>query len=203
MRGKTTQNPRRRMTSKIIVGAVAACATAGVVIQTTGQASAASGANKVDYLTGCPQQQACLWINAPDDPDPAKAADKRALVITSGNGPDLDEPTKYDQGKVRGVGAEFTDDISVGWNFLPYQLCLMDTTEYYGYNDFGTKAPLRTASKIITVQPGESFSRLGEWNDTIDYYTTGSCPSNLIFRADTQEIVDRWGGDGPPPVQTQ
>lgn len=164
-----------------------------MVMQPMGTAAAGTDAARTGYLDGCPSGQACLWINAADDADPAVRADRRALVVTPGSGPDLDQPTPYDLGAVHGMTAEFTDNISVGVNNLPTELCLLDTTESGDGEKFGTKAPLRRTNHIIVVPPWSPFSRLGDQNDSIDYYTTGQCPrGNIIFRSDTGAILDRY-----------
>jgi hypothetical protein len=155
-----------------------------------GPAAAGTDATKVKRLLSCPSGQACMWVNAGDNPDPAVRADKRALVITPGTGTDLDEPTQYNLGKVHGMGAEFTDNISVGWNNLPVELCLLDTEEYANGDKFGTSATLRRAKAITVIPPWSQFPSLGEQNDRIDYYTTGQCPrGEIIFRTDTEAIV--------------
>jgi len=190
-----------RPTSAAIAAVV--CASALLVTQSMESASAATDANRVDHVENCQSalQQACLWINAPDDPNPAKAADMRALIITPGiqtpgaSGADLDDPTGYGKGKVHGMTAEFTDDISVGWNFLPYDLCLMDTSESLtGTAPNGD--PLRTSTFIFVAKSGKSFAQLADWNDKVDYYTTaqkGKCPrGGVTFDANTQEITDSW-----------
>jgi len=184
-------SPRRRF----LLPAVAA--VAGLVVLTATQAmgtAAATDATRSNHVEECASGTACLWINSAGDPDPAAAHDQRALVINPGNGSDLDLPTKYDLGKVHGVTAEFTDNISVVVNNLPVELCLLDTTEYGSGDKFGTKAPLRHVShSVLVVPPWSSFAPMGGWNDTIDYYTTGQCPRNdIVFRTDTEEIVDRF-----------
>ena len=194
MNDKPVTRARRSLRPRLITAAAIAGAVAAVMVaQTTQTASADTGANKATYLTNCPAQEACLWVNAPNDSDPAKAADRRALVVTAGNGPDLSDPTRYDLGKVHGMGWEFTDDVTTGWNLLPYSLCLLDTEPYDdSTGQFGTKAPLRHATRVLAVAAGHDFHDLGDLNDSFDYYTTGDyCPSNVIFRADTQDIVDR------------
>jgi hypothetical protein len=186
---------RKHFQSRWSQTVTAATAVVGVMVllatQGMGTAVAGTDANRSNHLDVCPQGQACLWINAADDPDPAVAADSRALIITPGSGPDLDDPASYGLGRVHGVTAEFTDNISNGWNNLPYDLCLMDTTDYDGY-----EVSARTSSFILVVKPGKSFTQLADWNDKIDYYTTaqkGQCPrGGITFRPDTQEILNRW-----------
>jgi hypothetical protein len=164
-----------------------------MAMQNMGTAAASTDAARADHVEGCLSGQACLWINAPNDPDPIKAADRRALVITPGNDPDLDQETPDGLGKVHGMGAEFTDNISVGWNNLPTELCLLDTEEYEDGEKFGTKAPLRHTTRIIVVPPWSDFSYLGESNDTADYYATGGCPRHdIVFRADTEAIINAY-----------
>jgi hypothetical protein len=174
-----------------VVGVVALMA-----MQNMGTAAASTDAARAEYLEGCLSGQACLWINAPDDPDPVKAADRRALVITPGNDPDLDQETPYGLGKVHGMGEEFTDNISVGWNNLPYDLCLMDTRDEQSDSKVGADISLRTSDFVLVVRSGKAFAQLENWNDKIDYYTTaqsGKCPrGGVTFRADTQEIIRRW-----------
>jgi len=191
--------PRR---SRAAAAATAVTAAGAVVLLATvsmGTAAAGTDATAADYREACNSGEACLWINATDDPNPVKAADQRALVITPGSGPDLDDVTDWGRGKVHGVTAEFTDNISNGWNLLPYDLCLMDTRDGSDstYSQDGTKLNnLRTSSWIMVLRSGKSFSQLADWNDKIDYYTTaqpGKCPrGGVVFSSDTQEIVDSW-----------
>jgi hypothetical protein len=186
-----------------IVATVTAVVSIMVLLATQNMGTAAAGTEtgKNDYLLDCQDgtNRACLWINANDDPDPAKRADKRALIIKEGSVPDLDDPTPYNRGKVHGMTAEFTDNISNGWNLLTYDLCLMDTADYKDKdNKYGIESgvPLRYSKFVFVAKIGKSFSQLGDWNDTFDYYTTardGDCPrGGFIFRSDTQEIIDRW-----------
>jgi hypothetical protein len=193
--------PLRPRRSRAAVAATAAAVTGVMVFlaaQGIGTAAAGTNATKADFLEGCPSGQACLWINAPDDPNPAKAADKRALVITEGSGPDISDTTPYGKGKVHGMTEEFTDNVSVGWNLLPsYDLCLMDTTFYEDVEGkYDTDADLRSTSFIMVVKPQKAFAQLEDKNDTIDFYSTaptGKCPrGGVVFRTDTQEIVDSW-----------
>jgi hypothetical protein len=178
----------RRGSRRSVVAAVASLMTLAAT-QTTATAAAGTEATRAEYLEGCLSGQACLWINASDD----TSHDRRALVITPGTGPDLDQETPDGLGKVHGMGAEFTDNISVGWNNLPTELCLLDTEEYEGGEKFGTKAPLRHTTRIIVVPPWSDFSYLGESNDTADYYTTGGCPRHdIVFRTDTEAIVNAY-----------
>jgi hypothetical protein len=191
------KKPRRPRRPKAAVAATAAAVTGVMVFlaaQGIGSAAAGTVATRSDYLEGCStRDQACLWINAPDDPNPAKAADRRALVITPGSGPDISDTTPYGKGKVHGLTEEFTDNISNGWNHLSYDLCLMDTALY---DDESFDYKLRTSTFIMVVKPKMSFTQLDDWNDKIDYYSTaptGKCPrGGVIFRTDTQEIIKSW-----------
>jgi hypothetical protein len=194
---KKLLRPRR---SRAAVGATAAAVAGVMVLLATvnvGTAAAGTDATRSDFLETCTSGQACLWINAKDDPNPAKAADKRALVITPGSGPDISDTTSYGKGKVHGVTAEFTDNVSVGWNFLSYDLCLLDSAVYDDLEGkYNTDADLRSSSFIMVVKPGKAFSQLAEWNDKTDYYSTapsGKCPrGGMVFLEDTQEIIDSW-----------
>jgi hypothetical protein len=193
---------RRSQLSAIaaIVGLAALATT-----QATGTATAGTDATKVEHLTleGCQrasQPQACLWINSSNDFDLAKAADRRALVITEGNRPDLEDVTTYDQGKVHGMTEEFTDDVSVVWNFLPYDLCLIDTERFWDNNKkygLADTVMVRHARNIFVIpQNGDFSGDLSKFDDQVDYYTTawpGQCSTgDIVFRADTQAILDRY-----------
>jgi hypothetical protein len=181
----------RRGSRRSVVAAVASLMTLAAT-QTTATAAAGTEATRAEYLEGCLSGQACLWINASDD----TSHDRRALVITPGTGPDLDQETPDGLGKVHGMGAEFTDNISVGWNNLPYDLCLMDTRDEQSDSKVGADISLRTSDFVLVVRSGKAFAQLENWNDKIDYYTTaqsGKCPrGGVTFRADTQEIIRLW-----------
>ncbi|HEY6798209.1 MAG TPA: hypothetical protein VI248_26315 [Kineosporiaceae bacterium] len=119
----------------------------------------------------CPPRVACLWVDG-------KGGSGLMAMITSPQG----KPDMRDN-RMRGLTAQFTDDISVGHNGLPFDLCLYDSQNIAG-SQWATM-------RDLVVPSGTDFAQLDDYNDIFDHYTTadpGQCPHHVLFDSITGYI---------------
>jgi hypothetical protein len=160
----------RHRRSKIAIGALAP-----LVALIFSQTAAPASAETVLHATvseQCPRGVACLWIDG-------RGGSGLMAMITSPNGrPDMAD------NRMRGLTPQFTDDISVGHNGLPFDLCLYDSRNE-------ANPEWWTTGKDLAVPSGSDFAQLDDYNDIFDHYTTadpGKCPHNVMFNYTTGAI---------------
>ncbi len=170
-----TRNPLKLSPLRGLLLATSALAALGAlaVAPTIGPASAntVTHAAVTESCPGSPPM-ACLWIDG-------KGGSGAVLQITTPDG----KPDMADN-RMMGVTPQFTDDISVGHNGLPFDLCLYDThTDRPGIRQPGSSSVSRTTKELV-VPSGTDFAQLDDYNDVIDRYTTappGQCPHDVVF----------------------
>lgn len=174
---KSTVTTRRPTWS----GAAAMALTLLVTVGITWTATSASADTtlRAAFTKECPQNvpTACLWV------DGREGNSGQTAMITSVDGkPDMINNT------LRGLTPQFTDNISVGYNGLPFDLCLYDTSQdnlRQDQNRWVTK-------KVMGLPSGGSFAQLADYNDVFDRYTTanpGGCPQYAEFYYDSGKII--------------
>jgi hypothetical protein len=103
-------------------------------------------------------------------------------MITSPNGkPDMLNNL------MRGLTPQFTDNISVGFNGLPFDLCLYNSVT----NSIYLPANRYRTAQWFVVPSGTSFAQLDDYNDIFDHYTTadpGGCPEQVEYDSTTGHI---------------
>lgn len=105
-----------------------------------------------------------------------------AMITTPEGKPDMNN------NHMNGLTAQFTDSISVGYNGLPFDLCLYDSK-----STGGMTSNRWVTQKEFVVPHGGSFAQLDDYNDVFDHYTTanpGSCPHNVVFDYSTGDIFN-------------
>ena len=183
------ENRFKKVMSRRSSKSAVALAFLGVALVASGQAIGSASAQTrtgAAYGRECPQTvpKACLWINAAD------AGQNTPLKLTiTGDGTgvaDLETSTPEGKGIVHYMPEQFVDNISNGFNGLPYTLCLIDTMPI---RNGDTRPPM--SRTVMPVSPGGTFTQMDDHNDVWDAYTTTSkgCPSTIRFNRSDGHIV--------------